>query len=329
LITMFDGKDLLNKMFDGGGGKPGYDAGYDKGGYDKGGYGKQGYGKPGYDPSYDQGGYDKKAAYEKEAWAKKAGGGDDAIAEKKEAWLKSQGQGGGQGSSWGAPAAGGIAAAGGGFLSGLAGLFGGGNTAPASPSVGNRFGSHAAEVGGLALIGGLAYAAYRAYSNRNQGGAAAAPAPAAAAPAPSPAAVAPPPPNSGFTPPAQDADAQHALGVLLIRAMISAAKSDGQIDAQETQRIFGEMNTQSLSQAEKAFLMEEIGKPIDVDTLASQAQTPQIATQVYAASVMVIDAESPQETQYLQTLAQKLHIDAPLAAEIHQQVQAATPRPAQ
>jgi uncharacterized membrane protein YebE (DUF533 family) len=222
---------------------------------------------------------------------------------------------------------GGIAAAGGGLLSGLAGLFGGGNVAPASPSVGNRFGTHAAEVGGLALIGGLAYAAYRAYSNRNPAGAAApaAPAPAASAPA----AVAPPPPNSGFTPPPQDTNAQHALGVLLIRSMISAAKADGQIDAQETQRIFGEMNTQSLSQAEKAFLMEEIGKPIDLDALASQAQTPQIATQVYAASVMVIDAESPQETQYLQTLAQKLHIDAPLAAEIHQQVQAAAPRPAQ
>jgi uncharacterized membrane protein YebE (DUF533 family) len=75
--------------------------------------------------------------------------------------------------------------------------------------------------------------------------------------------------------------------------------------------------------------MEEIGKPIDIDALARDAQTPQIATQVYAASVMVMDAESPQETQYLQSLAEKLHIDAPLAAEIHQQVRAASPRPAQ
>src|SRR5262249_34850410 len=163
-----------------------------------------------------------------------------------------------------------------GFLSGLASLFGGGNAAPASPSVGSRFGGTAAQVGGLALIGGLAYAAYRAYSSRSAGT-------AAPAPAPAPAQVAPPPAHSGFTPPPQDAAAQHALGTLLIRAMISAAKADGQIDAQETQRIFGEMNTQSLSQAEKGFLMEEIGKPIDVDALAAQAQTPQVATQVYAA----------------------------------------------
>ena len=324
---MFDGKDLLNKMFDGGG-KPAWDKpAWDKGdaGYDKKGYGKPDAGKPAYDDGDKKAAYAKEQAYEKEQWAKKAGAGDDDIAAKKEAWLKSQGQGG-QGQGWGAPtSAGGAAASGGGFLSGLASLFGGGNTAPTSPPVGSRFGSTAAGVGGLALIGGLAYAAYRAYSARNQGGAAATP----ATPAPTPTAVAPPPPNSGFTPPPQDAAAQHALGTLLIRAMISAAKADGQIDAQETQRIFGEMNTQNLSQAEKAFLMEEIGKPIDVDALAGQATTPQVATQVYAASVMVVDAQSPQETQYLQTLAQKLRLDAPLVAEIHQQVQAATARPAQ
>jgi uncharacterized membrane protein YebE (DUF533 family) len=315
---MFDGKDLLNKMFDGG--KPGWD---DKKGYD-GGYDKKGYDKKGYDDDA----YDKKTAYakdaaaEKEAWAKKAGAGDDAAAEKKAAYLKSQGQswGGGTPSS----AQGSAPASGGGFLSGLASLFGGGNTAPAAPSVGSRFGGSAAQVGGLALIGGLAYAAYRAYSSRSAGAAAPAPGPAPA----TPAQVAPPPANSGFTPPPQDAAAQHALGTLLIRAMISAAKADGQIDAQETQRIFGEMNTQNLSQAEKGFLMEEIGKPIDVDALAGQAQTPQVATQVYAASVMVIDAQTPQETQYLQTLAQKLGLEPPLVAEIHQQVQAAAARPA-
>jgi uncharacterized membrane protein YebE (DUF533 family) len=300
---MFDSKDLLGKMFEGG--KPGWD--------------KKGGGDYGYDK---KAAYAKEAVLEKEAWAEKAGGGDD-VAAKKAAYLKSQGGGG-----WGAAtaAAGGAAAAGGGFLSGLGALFGGGSTAPRAPSLSERFGGTAARVGGLALIGGLAYAAYRAYSARN--------APAAQAPAPAPApttpaTVAPPPPNSGFTPPPQDTAAQNALGTLLIRAMISAAKADGQIDAQETQRIFGEMSAQTLSQAEKAFLMEEIGKPIDVDALAAQAQTPQVAAQVYAASVMVIDAQTPQETQYLQTLAQKLRLEAPLVAEIHQQVQAAAARPAQ
>lgn len=309
---MFDGKDLLGKMFEGG-----------KSGWDKKGGGDYGYDKKkGYDDDYDKkSAYAKEQAYEKDAWAKKAGS-DDDVAAKKAAYLKSQGGGG-----WSGPttAAGATPASGGGFLSGLGSLFGiGGNTAPSSPSLGDRFGGTAARVGGLALIGGLAYAAYRAYSARN--------APAAqtpASPPTTPATIAPPPPNSGFTPPSQDAAAQNALGTLLIRAMITAAKADGQIDAQETQRIFGEMNAQTLSQAEKAFLMEEIGKPVDVDALAGQAQTPQVATQVYAASVMVIDAQTPQETQYLQTLAQKLRLEAPLVAEIHQQVQAATARPAQ
>ena len=38
--------------------------------------------------------------------------------------------------------------------------------------------------------------------------------------------------------------------------------------------------------------------------------------------------QTPQETQYLQTLAQKLRLEAPLVAEIHQQIQAAAARPA-
>lgn len=309
---MFDAANLLGKMFDDG------KSGYAKGGYDKGGYG----GKPGY----DDGGYDKKAAYAKEAAYDKGGyagkpaaSDDEIIAAKKAAYAKSQGQGqGGWGTS--APAStGGM----GGILGGLAGLFGGGrSTQPSMPSTGGlagRWGGTAAQLGGLALIGGLAYAAWSRY-RAGQGQPAGAPA--------QPAQVTAPPANSGFTPPPQDAAAQHALGTLLIRSMISAAKADGQIDAQETQRIFGEMNTQALSQAEKAFLMEEIGKPIDVDALAGQVRTPQEATQVYAASVMVIDAQTPQETAYLQTLAQKLRLDAPLVAEIHQQIQAAAARPA-
>src|SRR6185369_3292602 len=51
ITIMFDGKDLLNKMFDGGG-KPAWDKpAWDKGdaGYDKKGYGKPDAGKPDYD----------------------------------------------------------------------------------------------------------------------------------------------------------------------------------------------------------------------------------------------------------------------------------------
>jgi len=260
----------------------------------------------------DKSAWAKEAIFEKEAWAKKADY-DDRVADKKRTYLESQGQGWGVGSTGT-----------GGFLGSLARLFGGGNARPATPSFGERYGSGAA-VGGLALVGGLAYAAWQAYSNRNQ--ATAGPPAATQAPTP-PMAFAPPPAGSGFTPPQQDAPAQHALGTLLVRAMISAAKSDGQMDAQETQRIFGEMTSQNLSQAEKAFLMEEIGRPVDVDALAAQAQSPQVAAQVYTASAMVIGAQAPQETEYLRTLAQKLRLEPGLVAEIHQQLQVAARPPA-
>jgi uncharacterized membrane protein YebE (DUF533 family) len=225
--------------------------------------------------------------------------------------LKGQGLGGLGGSPAGSS---------GNLFGGLASLFGGGSAKPASPGFGSRSGSSGGA--GLALIGGLAYAAWRAYSNSSSATAAPAPSPQRVAP---PAAMAPPPNNEFATP--QDAAGQHALGTLLVRAMISAAKADGQIDAQETQRIFGEMNTQHLSQAEKAFLMEEIGKPVDVDALVNQVRTPQDAIQVYAASAMAIDAQTPQDAQYLQTLAQKLRLDGALVSQIHQQLQGSSQPP--
>ncbi|MGE0045295.1 MAG: tellurite resistance TerB family protein [Hyphomonadaceae bacterium] len=307
---MVDKSRVLDKMFKGG--SPGWESGSSKGGYQA--------PVPGRTRA-TQGDFGAKGSggdtFEKGAGFKKKKGADDAyqsdlspeeearIIAQKEAAARGAGQRGGQAQTTGLPG-------------GLGGIFGrNGQARPNSPGLGGRFGTAAATVGGLAAIGGLAYAAWRAYQNRRSQQAP--PSPPAETQTSTP--VTPAPADSGFTPPASDAAARDSLGALLVRAMIYAAKADGQIDADETKRIFEEMAAHDVTQEEKAYLLEEIGRPANVDDLARQAQTPQIASQVYAASVMVIGAQGPEETAYLRTLAQKLNLDAGLVAEIHAQVE--------
>jgi uncharacterized membrane protein YebE (DUF533 family) len=88
-------------------------------------------------------------------------------------------------------------------------------------------------------------------------------------------------------------------GLLLARSMITAAKADGQIDAQETQTILNQINSLELPAEDKAFLFEEYGRPMDVPRLIAAVDSPEHAAEVYATSVMMLDPPSPPEQIYL------------------------------
>ena len=75
-----------------------------------------------------------------------------------------------------------------------------------------KLAGNTAKLGAMAALGGLAYSAWQNHQNSR------------------PAAPAPSSPDA-FIPPAADVDAQEQLGKTLVRAMISAAKADGRIDA--------------------------------------------------------------------------------------------------
>jgi uncharacterized membrane protein YebE (DUF533 family) len=201
---------------------------------------------------------------------------------------------------------------------GLAGgLAGGALAGLLTNKKGRKLAGKAVTVGGLALVGGLAY---KAWQNSRQGGAqpAAAPQPAASAPVPVP------PANSGFLPAPGDTAAEAALGGLLLRAMISAAKADGQIDVSESQRILAEINRLELSPDEKAFLLEEYGRPLDLEGLVGAVDSPEHAAEVYAASVLILGVQpAPSEQIYLDALARGLRLDAALVSQIHTAVREA------
>lgn len=130
-----------------------------------------------------------------------------------------------------------------------------------------------------------------------------------------------PPANSGFG--GQGAQAAiEANGMAIMVAMISAAKADGQIDAQESHKIFEHMDKAGLAADERAFVMNELAKPVDVDALARLATTPELAAQMYTASALTIADVDAAEQVYLDKLAQRLGLDASFTTELSKQLSA-------
>ena len=97
---------------------------------------------------------------------------------------------------------------------------------------------------------------------------------------------------------------QRAL--LIVRAMINAAKADGQIDPQEVERISAKLGEAGSDQEARAFLAQEMQTPIDSDAITRQATSPELAVQVYAASLLAIEVDTAAERAYLRDLAARL-----------------------
>ena len=153
-------------------------------------------------------------------------------------------------------------------------------------------GGHGALGGGLmAVLGSLAVSALQSH-----GGSAAAATPAYA--------------------PATSADAQRKATVI-IRAMIQAAKADGQIDQQEMQRIMGKLGEGGQDDAARAFVQSEMGRPIDIPGLVQDVGSPQEAAEVYAASLMAIEVDTQSERDYLMDLANALRLPPAATAQIN------------
>lgn len=200
--------------------------------------------------------------------------------------------------------------AGGALAGGLVGLLAGTKT-------GRKIGKGALVYGGTAVLGGLAYKAWRDWQN---GKPAPMPQTSSAARAPLPP---PPPSGSAFLPqPGREAD----LNRVLIRAMIGAAKADGQIDDAERQRIFRQVNELGVDAAISTFVMDELGQPLDLDAIVNSASCPETAAEIYAASLIAVDPSGAAEKGYLSMLAARLKLDPGLVDHLHGNVALAVPR---
>ncbi|MEM7073934.1 MAG: DUF533 domain-containing protein [Pseudomonadota bacterium] len=110
------------------------------------------------------------------------------------------------------------------------------------------------------------------------------------------------------------ADAMEQQAKLMIRAMIQAAKSDGQIDAEEQAAIIGRLG--DIDDEERAFVEAELKAPIDVAGLARDAG--EIGReQVYSTSAAAIRLDSAAEAAYLHQLATALGLSDAQRDAIH------------
>ncbi|MBW8729056.1 MAG: DUF533 domain-containing protein, partial [Inquilinus limosus] len=74
-----------------------------------------------------------------------------------------------------------------------------------------------------------------------------------------------------------------------------------------------------LGTEEKAFVMDELAKPLDVAAIAALAATPEQAAEIWLASRLAIDADDPREKAYLDDLAVRLKLPDGLAAHLEAQ----------
>ncbi|WP_299605760.1 DUF533 domain-containing protein [uncultured Tateyamaria sp.] len=111
---------------------------------------------------------------------------------------------------------------------------------------------------------------------------------------------------------------QEAAAALMLRAMIQAAKSDGQLDDAEQEKLMGQLGG-DVDAEEAAFLRTEMQRDVDATALARDVPNG-MGPQVYAMSVLAIDLDSQAEAKYLHGLAQALGMDAASVNDIHAQL---------
>lgn len=197
---------------------------------------------------------------------------------------------------------------------GLGGLLGGGSGGRGTLAAGalgmllgskrgRRMGGKAVTYGGLAALGMLAYKAYGNWQAQQAGNA------QAAAPQGEPRTV-------DRLPPAQVEEHSRAI----LRALVAAAKADGHVDDRERQMIEAEFAQMTDDSELQHWLEAELNKPLDPVEVAAAATTPEMASEMYLASVLMVDEEHFMERAYLDELARQLKLDAALKAELESQV---------
>jgi uncharacterized membrane protein YebE (DUF533 family) len=110
----------------------------------------------------------------------------------------------------------------------------------------------------------------------------------------------------------------HAVeGELMVRAMIEAAKADGKVDPEKRRRILTCLKDADTPASDRQALLAALDQPPDVDGLVARVTNPELAVEVYAASLLAITDDKPSGQHYLARLAQRLKLPSDTIREIH------------
>ncbi len=161
--------------------------------------------------------------------------------------------------------------------------------------LGSRSGRRLARLGGLTALGTIAYRAYRQYQTDQPEQAVAAPARAATL-----------------------ATEQRARAILA--ALIAAAKADGHIDPRQRELIQAEIAQLAPDADLQSWFEQQLAAPMDAGAVAALALTPELAAEVYLASVLIVDPDNHAERAWLDSLATALGLDPVLRRSLDQQL---------
>lgn len=170
---------------------------------------------------------------------------------------------------------------------------------------GRKFGGKVLKAGSVAALGLLAYKAYSDWQARQQGGGAAS---VPAAPAALPRTV------DRLPAPEVELHSRAMLG-----AMVAAAKADGHLDERERGLLEAELARLEADPPTRRWLEEEVRRPLDPAEVARAAATPELAAEMYLASLLVADETSFMERAYLDELARQLRLPEGLKVELERQ----------
>jgi uncharacterized membrane protein YebE (DUF533 family) len=170
---------------------------------------------------------------------------------------------------------------------------------------GRKFGGKALKYGSVAALGLLAYKAYGNWQAQQQQQANAPPAAQ---------------PRTVNLLPAPQVE-RHSLAML--QSMIAAAKADGHLDERERGLVEAELSRISADADTRRWFEDELRKPLDPTEVARAAGSPEMAAEMYLASLLVADETSFMERAYLDELARQLRLPEGLKVELERQALAA------
>ena len=180
-----------------------------------------------------------------------------------------------------------------------------------------KFGGKALKIGSVAALGALAYKAYGNWQAQQAQHA------SQSEHRPQAAGAAAPPvqevPRTVNLLPAPEVE-QHSRAML--KSMLAAAKADGHLDERERGLVEAELGRLQADPALRRWVEDELRRPLDPAEVAQAAATPEMAAEMYLASLLVADDTSFMERAYLDELARQLRLPEGLKLELQRQAEA-------
>ena len=169
-------------------------------------------------------------------------------------------------------------------------------------------------VGGTAAVGALAWQFYQKWAQPGAAQAGAPAQPGTAAQGNMPVAA---PGNQPA--PVQDASLK---ALLLVEAMVFAARADGHIDETEKSRIYDTVAKLCPGQEPTKIIEELLHKPLDPASIAAKVGSAEEGQDIYKLSCLIVDVDHFMERSYLDGLAASLHISAEVKFRLEQEAEA-------